>query len=398
MEISVCETSRDAMASFEAGRAVVVPDAELLSGLPMNVVVEATGHPEAAAIIAERALDAGKHVVMITKEAESVVGPYLAHKARNAGLVYTPADGDQPSLLIGLVTWCRMLGLEIVSAGKASEFDFVFDPAADEVTAQGRTVRLPEFAARWIASGEASAEVVAARAALLKDFWHRTVPDLCEMTIVANATGLTPSVPRLHAPIARTVELPDVLGPAGAGGLLSKTGVLDIFNCLRRPDEMSFAGGVFVVASAPDPETGRLFREKGIPVSADGTRFLVGNPVHLLGAEAPMSILSACRSGRSTAGDDVRPRTDLTAVATKDIAAGTRFELGWRHAIDGIVGEMTPAGPLGPDARLPHYLLPGSTLRVDIPAGTVVTSAMIEPPAGSTLWRLRAAQDAEFFG
>jgi predicted homoserine dehydrogenase-like protein len=227
-------------------------------------------------------------------------------------------------------------------------------------------------------------------------FWHRTAPDLCEMTLVANATGLPPSRPELHAPIARTVELPDVLAPASAGGLLSEGGVLDIFNCLRRPDEMSFAGGVFVVARAPDAETGRLFRDKGIPVSADNERVLIGNQVHLLGAEAPMSILSACRAGKSTAGDDVRPRVDLTARTTRAIPAGTRFELGWRHAIDGVNAEMTPARALGSQTPVPHYLLPDAVTRVEIPAGTLITGAMVDAPARSTLWRLRAEQDAHF--
>ena len=394
--ISVCESRSAAIAAFESGGAVVVGEADILAGLPIDVVVEATGHPESAAAIAELAINAGKHVVMVTKEADSVVGPLLDHRARQAGVVYTPADGDQPSLLIGLVAWCRLLGLEIVSAGKASEFDFIFEPGTGELSSQGRSLAIPGFADVWTASGKDAARVVAERARLLDTFWHRTAPDLCEMTLVANATGLAPSRPELHAPIARTVELPDVLAPASAGGLLSEGGVLDIFNCLRRTDEMSFAGGVFVVARAPDAETGRLFRDKGIPVSADNDRFLIGNQVHLLGAEAPMSILSACRAGKSTAGDDVRPRIDLTARTTRAIPAGTRFDLGWRHAIDGVNAEMTPARALGGEAPVPHYLLPDAVARQEIPAGTVVTGAMVEAPAQSTLWRLRAEQDALF--
>jgi predicted homoserine dehydrogenase-like protein len=396
--VRVCGSAREAAAALAAGDCVVVAEAALLVELPVDVVVEATGQPEAAAAIAELAIGHGKHVVMVTKEAESVVGPLLTRKAEQAGVVYTPADGDQPSLLIGLVAWCRLLGLEIVAAGKASEYDFVYDPATDNVTAQGRSQATPGFGALWRAEGGAAARVAGERGELLAGFWQRTAPDLCEMTIVANATGLLPSRPALHAPIARTLELPDLLAPRSAGGLLSETGVVDIFNCLRRPDEMSFAGGVFVVARAPDAETCRLFGEKGIPVSADGERFLVSNIVHLLGAEAPMSILSACRAGRSTGGADVRPRVDLTARTTAAIPAGTRFELGWRHAIDGIEAQMTPALPLAPDHAVPHYLLPGAVARVEIPAGTVVTGAMVEAPAGSTLWRLRAEQDATFAG
>ncbi len=64
---------------------------------------------------------------MVSKEADSVVGPYLSQRANKAGVVATPVDGDQPSLLIGLLCWARLLGLNVVAAGKSSEYDFVYD-------------------------------------------------------------------------------------------------------------------------------------------------------------------------------------------------------------------------------------------------------------------------------
>lgn len=396
-DIAICESAKAALAAMEAGRAVVVPAADLMLALPVDIVLEATGQPEEAARIAEAAIGHGKHVVMVTKEAESVAGPLLADRARRAGVVYTPVDGDQPSLLIGLVAWARLLGLEIVAAGKASEYDFVHDPAAGTLSAQGRTVDAAELAGLWHGEPARLAGTISERAGVLSDFAHRTVPDLCEMTIVCNATGLKPDVPALHAPIARTLELPDLFGPSGEGGLLEATGVVDIFNCFRRPDELSFAGGVFAVVRTPDGETGGLFGQKGIPVSADRMRVLIHNPVHLLGAEAPMSILSACRAGRSTAGSDIRPRIDLTAVAERDIRAGTPFAIGHRHAIGGAAPAMTPARPLGDGEAVPYYLLAGASARVDIAAGAPITAAMVDIPADSTLARLRREQDALFF-
>lgn len=395
--IRLCDGAAEAKRAYAAGQAVVVAEPELLLALPLDAVVEATGQPEAAAAVAEAAIGAGRHVVMVTKEAESVVGPLLAHKARQAGVVHTPVDGDQPSLLIGLVAWARLLGLEVLAAGKASEYDFVYDPAAGSVTAQGRSLALPEFAAAWDRGQAGAAAAVAERAELLRGFRHRTVPDLCEMTIVCNAAGLAPDRPALHAPVARTLELAQLFGPAAEGGLLERTGAVDIFNCLRRPDELSFAGGVFAVARTPDAETGRLLRDKGIPTDAAAGRVLIHNPVHLLGAEAPMSLLSACRAGRSTAGEDVRPRIDLTAVAARELAPGTRLEIGHRHEIDGLSPVMTPARPLGGEAPLPYYLLAGATVRQAVPAGAPLTAAQVELPPDSVLQRLRREQDALFF-
>lgn len=163
-EIRRCDSSREARKAFESGKYVVVEDSTLLLDLPLDMVVEATGIPEAAAAIAEGALAKGMHVAMVTKEAESVVGPLLSQRAREAGLVYTPVDGDQPSLLIGLVSWCRLLGLEILSVGKASEYDFIYDPASDSISAQGRSRTLPEMRRLWSVDSADLADCVAERA------------------------------------------------------------------------------------------------------------------------------------------------------------------------------------------------------------------------------------------
>ena len=127
-DVLVCENDAEANRALEAGTLVVVPDAALLMKLPLDVIVEATGNPEAAASSGEAAIENGKHLVLASKEAESVIGPLLSRKARDAGLVATLVEGDQPSLLVGLFTWARLLGLDVVCAGKSSEYDFVFDP------------------------------------------------------------------------------------------------------------------------------------------------------------------------------------------------------------------------------------------------------------------------------
>ena len=46
--------------------------------LPIEIVVEATGDPEAGARFALAAIEAGHVVAMVSKEAECVVGPILA--------------------------------------------------------------------------------------------------------------------------------------------------------------------------------------------------------------------------------------------------------------------------------------------------------------------------------
>jgi predicted homoserine dehydrogenase-like protein len=218
------------------------------------------------------------------------------------------------------------------------------------------------------------------------------------MGIVANHTGLMPDRPGLHAPIARTVELPSLFRPRAQGGLLSGTGRVDMFNCLRRPDELSFAGGVFVVVEAPDAASGHLFAAKGLPTCPQHRHVLLHNPVHLLGAEAAMSMLAAVQLGCSTGGKDVRPIVDLVAYAARDLEAGEDFAMGARHEIAGLGYALEPARSLAEAAPLPYYLALGGRVRRRVRAGEPLRCGDVDLPGSSVLLRLRKAQDQRFFG
>ena len=92
--MKICDSRNDAMNAIEAGKVAIVADALMLVTLPIDVVVEATGHPESAAATILAAFKYGHHTVSATKEVEAVVGPILALKARASGVVHSPADGD----------------------------------------------------------------------------------------------------------------------------------------------------------------------------------------------------------------------------------------------------------------------------------------------------------------
>lgn len=385
-----------ALRALESGKVVAVGDASLVPELPVDIVVEATGNPEAAAAVGEAVIVAGKHLAMVTKEADSVIGPLLARKARAAGVVVTPVDGDQPSLLIGLLSWVRLLGLPVIAAGKSSEYDFVYDPAAGTVDWRGRTIAAPELAEFWTMPEAGIAGTIAARGALLEAFPQRTVPDLCEMGVVCNHTGLKPDRPEFHAPHARTLEVPEVLRTTSDGGLLANPGRIDVFNCLRRSDEQSFAGGVFVVVDCADRATWQVLREKGIPVSRSGGQGMLYNPSHLLGVEAPVSILSACLLGQGTGAAEVGHVVDLAARTGRDWKAGESLAITdhHHHEVAGLRPLLLDAAPATADNPLPYYMAVGRRLTRDVPAGTVITRSMVEAPAGSVLWRLRDEMDA----
>jgi predicted homoserine dehydrogenase-like protein len=82
------------------GRTHLTDDsAALIEASGLDVVVEATGDPRAGTRHALAAIEHGRHLVMVNVETDVLVGPALAVRARQAGLVYSLAYGDQPALI-----------------------------------------------------------------------------------------------------------------------------------------------------------------------------------------------------------------------------------------------------------------------------------------------------------
>ena len=84
---------------------VVTDDAQVAVEANVDVVVEATGRPDAGATHASKAIAAGRHIVMVNVEADVLVGPVLKRMADEAGVVYSLAYGDQPALIEELYDW-----------------------------------------------------------------------------------------------------------------------------------------------------------------------------------------------------------------------------------------------------------------------------------------------------
>jgi predicted homoserine dehydrogenase-like protein len=378
----------------DAGGEVFV-DPLALAGCDCDVVVEATGHPETGARLAAAAIEQGRHVVMVSKEVESVVGPELAARARRAGVVYSMVEGDQPSLLVGLIRRARRMGLTVVGAGKSTEYDFVWSPQRDEVAVLAQRITAPALAQDWHL-GESPAGALARRAQALAALPGRSSADLCEIAVTANAVQLLPGSPDLVAPHLRSLEIPDVFRPLADGGVLEAGGTLGLFQCLRRDDEAGFAGGVFVVVEWPAGETAGVLAGKGMPTSRDGRLGLLHNPVHLLGVESLVSILDAAQRGEATAQAE-RPLVDLVAVAQRRLEAGSVLAMGGHfHEIQGCDARLVPAGALDGATPVPYHLASNATLTRDVPAGSVLVADDLVEPADSFLWSLRRAQDARF--
>lgn len=118
------------------------------------------------------------------------------------GCVVSPVDGDQPSLRIGLASRAEVVGLEVIAAGKSSDYDFVFDPATGIVTSNGQQIAAPGLI-HWLQpQGRSWPQIAAARTGFVAVLPQRAVPDLCELTVVANAARPGRSA-RAHRPYPR---------------------------------------------------------------------------------------------------------------------------------------------------------------------------------------------------
>ena len=106
-----------------SGRTFLTEDAEAMIADPrIEVIVEATGDPKTGIRLCTRAIDNGKHIIMVNVEADALAGPLLARRAREAGVVYSLAWGDQPALVCEHVDWARACGFSVVAAGKGTRY------------------------------------------------------------------------------------------------------------------------------------------------------------------------------------------------------------------------------------------------------------------------------------
>ena len=88
----------------------------------LDLVIEATGNPEAAVDHCLAAFNAKSHVVLVTVEADVLCGSAIIKKANEAGVICSMAYGDQPALICELIDRVKSSGFEVVSAGKGTKY------------------------------------------------------------------------------------------------------------------------------------------------------------------------------------------------------------------------------------------------------------------------------------
>ena len=191
------------------------------------------------------------------------------------------------------------------------------------------------------------------------------------MNLVSNITGLVPATPTMDYPIAKPSELADILIPEEDGGILKKTGVVDVFHNLRGVDEASFAGGEYLIVKCDNAKMWELLEAKGHVVGRNKKYACIYWPYHMMGLESPITILLGDLLGIGTR-TDCRQVSVLSGVAKEDLKAGTKFTVhGHHHEIDGLAPELLESKEV--QNLAPYYLLSGTELTREVKKGQPIT-------------------------
>ena len=371
------EAERYAPASLDAALATggthLTEDAMALMAEPrIEVIVECTGHPAAGIRHALAAIGHGKHVVMVNVEADVLAGPLLAARARQAGVVYSLAYGDQPALVCELVDTIRAMGLPVTAAGKGTKYL----PAYHEST--------PETVWGHYGLTEEQARLGGMNPQMFNSFLDGTKSGN-ERAAIANATGLAPPEDGLRFPPCGTQDLPQVF--AGAGG------VVEVISSLERDGRQvlnDLRWGVYAVFEGETDYIRRCFSEYGVHCDPSGRFAALWRPYHLIGLELGVSIASAALRREPTGAPEAW-RGDVAATAKRDLAEG--------EVLDGeggamVWGKCLPAERSLALGALPIGLAHGVRLRRAVPRGGTVGWADVTVDETSEAVRIRREMEA----
>ena len=332
--------------------------ADLIASPFIDIVIDATGHPAAGVRHVLAACQHRKHIIMVNVEADVLAGPMLARKAAEAGIIYSMAAGDQPSLISEMVDWARCSGFNVVCAGKGTKYLPVYHKSTPE-TVWGHY----GFSEEQVAGGDFNPK-------MFNSFLDGTKSAL-EMAAVANACSLSPPEDGLLFPACGADDLQTVLRPIEHGGILKSKGTVEVVSSVERdgrPVYRDLRWGVFVVIEGETDYIRDCFKQYGLLTDSTGRFAATYKPYHLIGLELGVSVASIATRNEPT-GRTKGWSADVVAVAKRKLQSG--------EVLDGeggytVYGKVIPAASSSQLDAVPIGLAHGMTLKHEIAEGQVV--------------------------
>jgi predicted homoserine dehydrogenase-like protein len=369
--------------AVRSGGTVVTDNADSMIAHPgIEVIIEATGDPGAGIRFALKAIENGKHIIMVNVEADAVAGPILARKAKQAGVVYSLAWGDQPALIADHVDWARAAGFKVVAAGKGTRYhptyhqstpDTVWDILDAYMKIKDRNSINPR---------------------MFNSFVDGTKSGI-EMTAVCNATGLHSQSEGLSFPPATRFEHAEICKPRSAGGVLEKAGVTEVTSSVNRDGTdvpQSLVMGTYVVFESDSAYSEECFREYSMLPDKSGKYASLYRPIHMIGLELGISVAAAALRKEST-GAPIAFNSDVVATAKRKLTVG--------EILDGeggfcVWGKQTPAETSLQQGFLPLGLAHHVELKNEIAEGQRIKWTDVEYDPDDLAVRVRREMEAAF--
>ena len=346
----------------------------------IDIVIEATGNPLAAVEHALEAFRHGKHVVMVTVEADAFCGPLLARKAAAAGVVYSLAYGDQPALICDLVDWARAAGFPVVAAGRGHKWQAHYAQSTPE-TVWGYYGLTPE-----------QAKIGGLNPKMFNSFLDGSKPAI-ETSAVCNATGLTPAPGGLAYPAGRIDQIPNLMRPRAEGGVLHHKGQVEVVSSLQpdgTPVDYDIRFGVWVAFEGESEYIRRCFAEYGVKTDDSGRYACLYKRWHLIGLEVGISVASVGLRGEPT-GCATGFRADAVATAKRALQPGELLDGEGGYT---VVGRLMPAADSLAQGCLPLGLAHGWKVLKPVAAGQPVRWSDVAVDANAAAVKLRREMEA----
>jgi len=327
----------------------------------IDIVIECTGDPVAAVAHAVAAFAAQKHVISATVEADAFCGPGLAASARDAGVIYSMAFGDQPALVCDLVDWARSCGFVVAAAGRGHlwrpEFRF----------------STPETIWDYWGLTKEQAERGRLNPKMFNAFLDGSKPAI-ESAAIANATGLHVPTQGLAYPSGGVDDIPNLMRPHQHGGRLERSGMVEVISCLDENGAQiahDIRKGVWVCIEADTDYIKNCFEEYKVVTDTTGRYMSLYKKWHLIGLELGVSVASVGVRGEPT-GVATCFHADVAAFAKKDLPAGSMLDGeggftiygGVRPAVDSVAKNYLPLG-LANQVKLKNAILKDQPITLD---------------------------------
>ncbi len=332
---------------------------DLLKIPSLDIIVESTGIPEVGALVCLKAIEAGKHVVNMNVEADATIGYYLGQKAKEAGVIYTLAAGDEPGAIKELYDFADALGFDILAVGKGKNNLLNRASNPDSVSAKAEKKKMSP---KMLASFEDGTKT------------------MVEMTSIANAIGFEPEVRGAYGPEVTVQDLPKVFSPQENGGILKGKKVVDY--------AVGPAPGIFVIITTDREKVIRDLNYLGL--SGHNGYWCLYRPYHLANLETPISIANAILNGLSTLVCLQPPTAETITSAKRDLKKGEKIDALGGFTVYGMIEKASVANQ---ENLLPLGLAVGATLKADIPMGTVLRYDDVELDNSQLICKLRRKQD-----